>query len=242
MADIYYREDTSAGYTVVYIGNDSTAVGSTTKWNVEKGAICLRKRARIIGDTFILPENAQYLFYGVSMFVNGSLDMSKWDASQCTNMTSMFEACYLNDIDISAWDLSNVTTMKRMFRLCQNLYTVSINTPTPSLTNTMEMFSNDGTASGGMPIKTISLRGFTVNNLTNSSLMFWNCYSLSQILTNENTDWAKEVPAGTTHLDLFSGCTNLPNWDVDSTIGRANTDWYFTGVREWTACKVYMKV
>ena len=31
MADIYYREDTSAGYTVVYIGNDSTAVGSTIK-------------------------------------------------------------------------------------------------------------------------------------------------------------------------------------------------------------------
>ena len=52
-----------------------------------------------------------------SMFENSSFngDISNWDISNVTNMSSMFENSSFNG-DISDWDISNVTNMSSMFK------------------------------------------------------------------------------------------------------------------------------
>ena len=51
-----------------------------------------------------------------------SLDLSKWDTSNVTNMGSMFKECSkLTSLDLSNWDTSNVTNMGSMFKECSKL-------------------------------------------------------------------------------------------------------------------------
>ena len=53
-----------------------------------------------------------------SMFKNCStfnMDLSTWDTSNVTDMSSMFKNCSTFDEDISTWDTSNVTDMAYMF-------------------------------------------------------------------------------------------------------------------------------
>merc|ERR1712178_1684 len=52
------------------------------------------------------------MFVGASNF-NG--DLSSWDVSQVTTMTSMFNGASSFNGDLSSWDVSSVTKMDRMF-------------------------------------------------------------------------------------------------------------------------------
>lgn len=102
--------------------------------------------------------------------------------------------------------------MSSMFKQCQNLQTVKINTPTPSLTNTNQMFSNGGAAQDtGMILNYVSLQGFTVDKVTNMVGMFQNCYKLAQIDVYKGTNWGTEAPAGVNSSNMFVGCSKLPN-------------------------------
>ena len=51
-------------------------------------------------------------------------DISKWDTSNVTNMSGMFNACEsLSSLpDISKWNTSNVTNMSGMFDECSSLH------------------------------------------------------------------------------------------------------------------------
>ena len=50
-----------------------------------------------------------------------TLDVSKWDTSNVTNMAGMFQKCEsLKTLDISNWDTSNVTNMSGMFYLTED--------------------------------------------------------------------------------------------------------------------------
>ena len=46
-------------------------------------------------------------------------DISKWNVSNVTNMTSMFEGCKNFNCNLSKWDVHNVTNMERMFYNCK---------------------------------------------------------------------------------------------------------------------------
>jgi surface protein len=50
-----------------------------------------------------------------SIFKELKGDISKWDVSKVTDMSSMFEFSNFNG-DISAWDVSKVTDMKFIFK------------------------------------------------------------------------------------------------------------------------------
>ena len=50
--------------------------------------------------------------------INHNFDVSKWDVSNVTNMSSMFYYCKNFDCDLSNWDVSNVKDMKYMFYGC----------------------------------------------------------------------------------------------------------------------------
>ena len=47
-------------------------------------------------------------------------DISGWNVSNVTDMTSMFYNCKNFNQDISTWDVSNVTDMYGMFELCES--------------------------------------------------------------------------------------------------------------------------
>ena len=48
------------------------------------------------------------------------IDISNWDVSNVTDMSSMFYGCTYFNQDISGWDVSNVTDMAQMFRECRS--------------------------------------------------------------------------------------------------------------------------
>ena len=65
----------------------------------------------------------------VGMFSNcislTSLDVSRWNTSNVTNMSQMFASCIgLTSLDLSNFDTSNVTNMGYMFRGCSKLKTI----------------------------------------------------------------------------------------------------------------------
>lgn len=88
---------------------------------------------------------------------NTSYDLSHWDVSQITDMSSVFQGKYmvsgsikfLNYGDLSNWDVSNVTNMERMFS--NNL-------------GNGNWFSNETMN---------SLSDWDVSNVTNMTQMFW---------------------------------------------------------------------
>ena len=44
--------------------------------------------------------------------------ISSWDVSKVTDMSHMFEHCYIFNENISGWDVSSVKNMERMFDKC----------------------------------------------------------------------------------------------------------------------------
>ena len=70
-------------------------------------------------------ESIPYMFSNCSALT--SLDVSKWDTSNVTNMSGMFLRCSaLTSIDVSKWDTSNVTSMDDMFSGCSALTSLDL--------------------------------------------------------------------------------------------------------------------
>jgi surface protein len=66
-------------------------------------------------------------------------DISKWDVSKVTTMTSMFDSSDFNG-DISGWNISNVTDMRWMF--FGSKFNRDLSNWTITNCNTDEMFKN----------------------------------------------------------------------------------------------------
>ena len=66
-----------------------------------------------------------------------SWDLSKWDTSNVTNMSYMFDRCYaLESLDVSSWDTLSVTDMWRMFCNCSSLTSLDVSSwDTSNVTN-----------------------------------------------------------------------------------------------------------
>ena len=72
-----------------------------------------------------------------------SLDLSSFDTSQVTTMSSMFSGCSnLTSLDLSNFNTSQVTTMPYMFSECSRLTSLNLsNFDTSQVTNMYRMFS-----------------------------------------------------------------------------------------------------
>ena len=80
-----------------------------------------------------------------------SLDLSKFDTHNITNMSCMFDNCSnLSYLNLSNFDTSNVTNMKAMFWNCENL-------------------------------KELDISSFYIDNTKILDNMFWNCRSLKTL-------------------------------------------------------------
>ena len=96
------------------------------------------------------------------------LDLSDWNTSNVTDMSSMFSNCYaLTYIDLSKFNTSNVTNMARMFSNCYALTNLDVSKfNTSNVTNMACMFSNC------YALTYIDLSKFNTSNVTNMGEMF----------------------------------------------------------------------
>ena len=108
----------------------------------------------------ILPQNSSTLFFYYNNCT--SIDLSKADTGNVTNMSSMFSECSaLTKLDISSFDTSSVTTMREMFRDCTHLTTLDLrNFDTSSVTDMYLMFN------GCSSLTSIDVSSFDTSNVT----------------------------------------------------------------------------
>ena len=108
-----------------------------------------------------------------------SLDLSKWNTSEVTNMYGMFTGCRsLTSLDLTNWDTSNVTNMSYMFSDCTNLSEIRMGGDVSNVTNMSYMFSG------------IAYTGTFYYN---------SAYDYSKIITQLSSSWKKVA------CDLING-------------------------------------
>jgi surface protein len=137
-----------------------------------------------------------------------SLDLSGFDTSKVTTMSSMFNGCLkLTSLDVSNFDTSNVTNMSMMFKNCNNLTTLNVsNFDTSKVTNMGEMFS------GCNVLSIEGLGNWDVKNVTDMGSMFLHCRGITSLL--EISDW--DTSSLKNLYRTFMGCTELIELDVSN--------------------------
>lgn len=148
-----------------------------------------------------------------AMFNIKQLDVSKWDTSKCENMGAMFDSCTsLTQIPVENWNVSKVKNMQQMFYHIQNVKTLDLSKwKTPSLENTNKMFSNSyATTSVG------DLSGWNMTHVKDANYMFNECQNLASLNT---TGWS--LPNVENAGCMFYNCQKLAKVDV-SNFGMGN--------------------
>lgn len=121
------------------------------------------------------------------------VDISCWDVSSFTNMSSMFRGCSsLQQLDVSGWDTSKVTNMFRMFASCSSLQSLDVSGWDTSKVNEMvEAFY------GCSSLQHLDVSGFDTSKVISMVRMFGIC-SYLQTLIGEKT--LQDVENGTVAL------------------------------------------
>ena len=138
------------------------------------------------------------MFAGCSSLT--SLDLSKFDTSSVTNMWGMFYSCSsLASLDLSKFDTSNVTNMRYMFYVCLSLTSLDVSKfDTSKVTNMNSMFYSCSS------LASLDLSNFDTSNVTNMSYMFGWCSSLAS-LDLSNFDTSKVIDMN----EMFHCCSFL---------------------------------
>ena len=139
---------------------------------------------------------------------------SSFNTAKVTDMSNMFYYCSgLGTLDLSSFNTSSVTTMSNMFYNCSGLGTLDLSSfNTSSVTDMSYMFRY---CAG---LQTLDISSFNTGNVTKMGSMFYGCSQLTAIFVG--ADWSVASSA----TNMFTNCTNLPNWDETSNGTHANTD------------------
>ena len=174
-------------------------------------------------------NNAKYDFTGSGSKSSGNLtsylttvDLTGFDTSNYTNMSSMFENCSsLTSLDLSNWNTSKVTSMSSMFSNCKSLTTLDLsNWNTSKVTSNYNMFYNCES------LTTLDLSNFDTSNITDIFGMFSMCSSLTSLnLSNFNTGKVTNMN------DMFQKCKSLTtldlsNWNTSKVTSMGSMFWY----------------
>ena len=131
----------------------------------------------------IVPKYTSCWFYKCRNIT--SLDLSKLDTSNVTDMNSMFYFCNaLTSLDLSKLDTSNVTNMNHMFGNCHALTSLDLsNFDTSNVTDMNNMFYYD------VQLANLNVSSFDTSNVTDMELMFGSCNALTSLdLSNFDTN------------------------------------------------------
>lgn len=160
-----------------------------------------------------------------------TLDLSQFDTSKVTSMERMFSYCEtLQSLDLSQFDTSNVTSMEYMFNDCYSLHSLDVsNFNTSKVTNMYWMF---GACS---VLQTLDLSSFDTPKVTDMRYMFNSCSAL-QALDLSNFD----VSNVTNMNCMFANCSNLESIKTPKNIKTPYMD-YITSKTFYDASDNYKK-
>ena len=132
------------------------------------------------------------------------IDMSIFDTSRVTDMSSMFFGSKFTQINLDGVDTSNVTNMSFMFAECSELTSLDVSGfDTSKVTNMDNMFYACYKLTG------LDISGFDTKNVTSMAGMFNSCSKLTSlnldhlVTDNVNSMWG-----------MFGGCSGLTSLDV----------------------------
>lgn len=131
-----------------------------------------------------------------------SIDLSKFDAANETDMTATFYECTsLTSLDLSNFDTSGAKDMRETFYGCESLTSLDLsNFDTSGVKQMSSMFY------GCKSLTSLDLSTFNTTNLDNMSYMFKDCNSLESLdLSNFNMTKVADMY---TH-NMFVGCDKL---------------------------------
>ena len=135
------------------------------------------------------------------------LDLSNFDTSQVTNMSSMFRGMSnLTTLNLSNFDTSQVTNMDSMLASVSNLTTIDLSSfDTSKVTRMRAMFY------GMRNLTTLNLSSFDTSKVTDMSLMFYNMSSLTTLnLSNFDTSQVINM------YSMFDSVSNLTTLDLSN--------------------------
>ena len=193
-------------YDVVIEGKGGVVANTNSSWLFAHiGSGLTDQEVTITGLEHLdtgLTTNMERMFYDSK---TKTLDLSKFNTSNVTNMVCMFDACkQLRDIDISNFNTSKVKNMRYMFYNCVSLENIDVKSfDTNNVTNMNGMFCFCNS------IKTLDVTKFNTCNVTNMSSMFNGCSGLTSLdVTNFNTNNVTNMSS------MFKGCNGLTSLDV----------------------------
>ena len=134
-----------------------------------------------------------------------SIDLSGWDTSETTDLSSMFEGqSALTELNLDGWNTSSVQSMAAMFKDCTSLEYVPITYwDTSSVRDMSAMLQNCRS------IHALELIHLDTSSLEFAALMFWGCSSLINLdLHSWETSQLKEIEY------MFGSCTSLTSLNV----------------------------
>ena len=129
-----------------------------------------------------------------------SLDVSKFDTQNVTNMGGVFYGCIsLTSLNVSKFDTRNVTDMSFMFFGCINLASLDVSKfDTRNVTDMLSMFVSCRN------LTSLDVSNFDTQNVNRMVYMFGECYSLTSLdLSNFDTQNVTDMRS------MFSNCVNL---------------------------------
>ena len=224
------------GYGCVYANPDSTAAFSSTgsdyfsTLTTFTGANLLNtSKTSNMKDMFRLANKLK------------TVDVSKWDISNVTNMYRMFAGntsnmMALETLDVSKWDTSKVTDMTGAFQCCKNLTALNVSDWNVVNVTTMQNMFKDCQS-----LSELDVSNWKVDNVTKMNSMFSACFSLEELdvskwNVSKVTNFSMMFTSGPDnigdmklkHLDvsnwntssatdmnnMFNGCSNLVELDV----------------------------
>ena len=156
--------------------------------------------------------NMSSMFRGMSNLT--TLNLSNFDTSQVTNMDSMLASVSnLTTIDLSSFDTSKVTDISAMFYDLSNLTTLNLsNFDTSQVTNMQDMFY------GMRNLTTIDLSSFDTSKVTRMRAMFYGMRNLTT-LNLSSFDTSKVTDMSLMFYNMSSLTTlNLSNFDTSQVI------------------------
>lgn len=158
------------------------------------------------GSNFISNTNRIRSVNGLFSFTDGStINLSNWDMSGITDMSSMFESSKITSLDVTGWNTSNVTNMSQMFSGCTNLASVDVKKlNVGQVTNMSSMFARSG-------ITAFDASGWDTSNVSDMNKMFFTCRNLASV---NNTDW--NVGNVTNMYQMFANCSALTAFSSNS--------------------------
>jgi len=152
--------------------------GDITKWNTS--AITSMYRLFYGNTTFNLDISmwdVSNVTDMTSMFENSIFDqpLNNWNVSKVTGMANMFKNNYYFNQSLNSWNVSNVTNMSSMFQYCYRFNGNISNWNVGKVTIFQSMFNMYRVT----PIFNIDLSNWDVHSCTNFGSMFYSCNSFN---------------------------------------------------------------